>query len=345
MQYPQYDDMGKAFCHRRPRLSSVLDRRQGSAFYVFKGRVGARWTGPYVPASCPAAAAARQARRSNLRASLKARFPGPRPGLTGPNIRSTVDDMESAPAHRPGLSVVSAVPEPAACEVSGAGTLLVLPALRELLPRGGLVRGSVVSVAEFGVLALALLAGASADGAWCAITGVPQAGILAAAELGLDPERTLLVPDPGDAWPEVVASLLDGCELVLLRPPLQPAAPIRKRLEATLRRRRGVLLIAGDWPGVPVRLRVTARRWAGLGDGHGRLRACLAEVVADGRGEAAVPVTRWLWPPAEDGSITVASPVDIPRDGWARRRICAWSARGADRDTRGVDATPPGHPA
>lgn len=61
-----------------------------------------------------------------------------------------------------------------------------LSALRELLPRGGLVRGSVVSVAEFGVLALALLAGASADRAWCGIAGVPVAGILAAAELGLD---------------------------------------------------------------------------------------------------------------------------------------------------------------
>ena len=33
--------------------------------------------------------------------------------------------------------------------------LPVLPALRELLPRGGLARGSVVSVAEFGLLALA----------------------------------------------------------------------------------------------------------------------------------------------------------------------------------------------
>jgi hypothetical protein len=35
-------------------------------------------------------------------------------------------------------------------------------------------------------------------------------------------------------------------------------------------------------------------------------------VMADGRGEAAMPVTRWLWLPAEDGSITVANPVDIP---------------------------------
>ena len=78
-----------------------------------------------------------------------------------------------------------------------------LSALRELLPRGGLVRGSVVSVAEFGVLALALLAGASADRAWYGIAGVPVAGILAAAELGLDLERTLLVPisgTPGRRW-------------------------------------------------------------------------------------------------------------------------------------------------
>jgi hypothetical protein len=242
-------------------------------------------------------------------------------------MESAPAEIRRAPARRPGLSAVSAVPGPATWEASGAATFPVLLALRELLPRRGLVRGSVVSVAEFGVLALALLAAASAEGAWCGIAGVPEAGILAEAELGLDPGRTLLVPDPGDAWPEVVASLLDGCELVLLRPPGQPTAQIRKRLEAVLRRRRGVLLIAGGWPGVPVRLRVTAWRWAGLGDGHGRLRACLAQVVADGRGEAAMLVTRWLWLPAEDGSITVANPADIPETA----RSSAGSARGSPR--------------
>jgi hypothetical protein len=199
-------------------------------------------------------------------------------------------------------------------------------------------------VAEFGVLALALLSGASADGAWCAIAGVPEAGIVAAAALGLDAERTLLVPDPGNAWPEVVASLLDGCEIVLARPPGQATAQIRKRLEATLRRRRGVLLVAGDWPGAQVRLRVTARRWTGLGDGHGRLRACLAEVTANGRGEAAMPVTRWLWLPAEDGSLTVADPVDIP--------VTDVSVAGSVRGLQAVSAaggratiTPPRSPA
>ena len=209
-------------------------------------------------------------------------------------------------------------------EVSGAvgvGALPVPPALRELLPRGGLARGSVVTVAGFGLLALALAAGASADGVWCGIAGVPEAGMLAAAGLGLDAERTLLVPDPGHAWPQVVASLLDGCELVLLRPPAQAPPPgtpgaqgaqVRQRLEATLRRGRGVLLVVGDWPGAQVRLRVLTQGWTGLGDGHGRLRACCALVLADGRGEAAVARTRWLWLPAEDGRVTVAEPADIP---------------------------------
>jgi hypothetical protein len=170
----------------------------------------------------------------------------------------------------------------------------------------------VVAVAEFGLLALALTAAASANGAWCGIAGVPEAGVLAAVGLGLDAERTLLVPDPGSAWPQVVASLLDGCELVLLRPPARASAQVRQRLEATLRRGQGALLVAGDWPGAQVRLRVISQGWTGLGDGHGRLRACCAEVMADGRGEAAMTRTRWLWLPAEDGSVTVADPADIP---------------------------------
>ena len=177
--------------------------------------------------------------------------------------------------------------------------LPVLPALRGLLPRGGLTRGSVVAVAEFGLLCLALAAAASADGAWCGITGIPEAGMLAAAALGLDAGRTLLVPDPGPSWPQVVASLLDGCELVLLRPPARTPAPVqvKRRLEASLRRGRGVLLVAGDWPGAQL-----------------RLRACCAEVAADGRGEAAMTRTRWLWLPGEDGGVAVAGPRDLPFD-------------------------------
>src|SRR6266704_6803497 len=208
---------------------------------------------------------------------------------------------------------VAPTPVSAPMPAPGAG-LPVLPALRGLLPRGGLARGSVVAVTEFSLLCLALAAAASADGAWCGIAGIPEAGVLTAAALGLDAGRTLLVPDPGPSWPQVVASLLDGCELILLRPPARASAQVRHRLEATLRRRRGVLLVAGDWPGAQLRLRVASQRWTGLGDGHGRLRARCAEVVADGRGEAALTRARWLWLPGEDGGVAVADPRDVPFD-------------------------------
>ncbi|MBV9382896.1 MAG: hypothetical protein JOY82_20710 [Streptosporangiaceae bacterium] len=202
---------------------------------------------------------------------------------------------------------------------AGAGTppdaLPVAAPLRDLIPGGALARGSVVAVPEFGLLCLALAAGVSAAGAWCGLAGVPELGVLAAAGLGLDTERTLLIPRPGTAWPQVVSSLLDGCEFVLLCPPAVAAAQTRRRLEATLRRARGVLLVAGDWPGAHVILQVTWQEWSGLGDGHGRLRACRAEVMAAGRGAAARPRTRWLWLPAEDGTVAAADALgmaDVP---------------------------------
>src|SRR6202167_5141480 len=150
------------------------------------------------------------------------------PGTLAPYLR-----------HSPGLSPVGA-PGPGSgldrISPSAGGVLKVLPALRDLLPRGGLARGSVVAIAEFGLLCLARAAGASADGAWCAIAGVPEVGVLAAMGLGLDADRTLIVPDPGPGWPQVVASLLDGCELVLLRSPARAPATVPRRLEAVLRR-------------------------------------------------------------------------------------------------------------
>lgn len=186
--------------------------------------------------------------------------------------------------------------------------LPVLPALTPLLPAGGLLKGSVTAIGCYGMLSLALMAGPSAEGAWCAVAGIPEFGVAAATAAGVEPDRLLLVPDPGERWLQVVAALLDGCEIVLIRPPAQPASRARRQLEAGLRRAAAVLLVAGAWDGAAVRLRVTRQHWAGLGDGHGRLRACRAEVVADGRAAAAQPRRQWLWLPAPDGTVAVARP-------------------------------------
>src|SRR5437773_1753669 len=60
-------------------------------------------------------------------------------------------------AGQPGSFAAPSAPVPAP-----ASGLPVLPALRGLLPRGGLPRGSVVAVAEFGLLCLARGAAAAA---------------------------------------------------------------------------------------------------------------------------------------------------------------------------------------
>ncbi len=186
--------------------------------------------------------------------------------------------------------------------------LPVLPALAGLLP-GGLPRGTVLTAGRWNLLCLALAAAASMDGAWSAVIGLPQLGMAAAAEAGLDPGRMLLVPDPGAAWPQVVASLLEGCELVLLCPPDRPPAPVLRRLGATLRRSGGVLVVAGDWAGAQLRLLVTREEWAGIGDGHGRLRARRVQVVVAGRGAAARSRAQWLWLPGPDGSVGIADQI------------------------------------
>jgi len=191
--------------------------------------------------------------------------------------------------------------------LAGEGLLPVMPALRELLPGGGLQRGSVVTSGTFGLLTLALVAEAVSGGAWCAIAGVPAVGLRAGAEAGLDLSRVLLVAEPGRGWPQVVASLLDGFDLVVLRPPGQPPAQLRRRLEAAARRHGSVLVIAGDWPGAQARLLVADAEWTGISAGHGRLQARRAQVVAAGRGAGERPRSAWLWLPGPDGTVTVAA--------------------------------------
>lgn len=201
--------------------------------------------------------------------------------------------------------------------VSDAGVLPVLPALQELLPLGALQRGSVVAAGEWSMLCLALAAGPVASGAWCAAAGIAEFGVVAGADAGLDPARLLLVPDLGPNWPQVVASLLDGFDLVLLRPPARPSAQARRKLEAAVRRYGSVLLVAGAWEGAQVRLSVTSQAWVGVGVGHGRLRGRKVQVVADGRGEWSRARTHWLWLPGPDGTVTQADSLAIPGAGLA----------------------------
>jgi hypothetical protein len=201
---------------------------------------------------------------------------------------------------------------PAAAALVGPGTTLagerllpVVPALRPLLPGQGLRRGSTVAVNRSAALALALVAGASAAGSWVAAVGLPDLGVVAAAEAGIALERLALVPAPGArTWPAVVAALLDAVDVVLVRSPAGLPAGQARRLAARARERGAVLVPLGAWSQVPdLQLAVASSVWRGLGQGHGRLEARWVEVVAGGRGAAARERRARLWLPAPDGTV------------------------------------------
>ncbi len=195
-----------------------------------------------------------------------------------------------------------------ASEADEPGAHRMLPVAAELgnlLPGGGLRRGSTVAVAGGRVasagggtsLMLALLAAASRAGSWCAVVGLPALGALAAAETGIALDRLALVPDPGPDWPTVVAALIDGVDVVVTAVPGSVSGSVVSRLAARARQRGSVLMPFGAWSGAGVTLQVSNGQWEGLGDGWGRLRRREVTVTANGRGAAARPRELTLWMP------------------------------------------------
>ncbi|MGA8115408.1 MAG: hypothetical protein WCA46_17220, partial [Actinocatenispora sp.] len=241
-------------------------------------------------------------------AEERPRKPGPGPGGAprspepGTGLRADV----------PGHLIRSGGVRPASSVREGTDRVLpVHPALRDLLPDGGLRRGSTVAVATTagGVsLLFALLGTASGSGAWCALVGLPEAGAVSAAEFGVVPERFAMVPDPGTEWLSVTAALLDGFDLVVVRPPGRITPTQARRLAARARQRGAVLLAHGDWPGAEARMRPVDPVWQGLGKGRGRLRRRVLEIEATGRGSATRPRTvRVLLPSGATGAAAVST--------------------------------------
>ncbi|MEU4247091.1 hypothetical protein AB0F15_06735 [Amycolatopsis sp. NPDC026612] len=198
----------------------------------------------------------------------------------------------------PGVRTAAQLREP------GQGELLtVLPELAQLLPDGGLRRGSTIAVRGATSLVLALLAAATRNGSWAAVTALPELGLAAAAELGVDLERLALVPHPGAELVAVLSALVDGFDLVVLgSAAVQPQTA--RRLAGRVRNRGTVLLTAGPWPGADLELKVSRRRWHGITqDGHGHLTARDVVATSRGRGAAARPSSVGLLLPGLEGAL------------------------------------------
>lgn len=192
---------------------------------------------------------------------------------------------------------------------AGERLLPVTPALQEILPIGGLQRGSTVVVGSqrssgATTLALELLAGPSVGGCWCAVGGFTEFGSLAAAERGIDLSRLLIVPSLGgpDRWMQVLATLFDSVDAVLFVPRVAVRPSEARRVAARARDRASVLVVldrAAHWPGPSdLHCTVTGSQWSGLSRGYGLLASRRYEVEVSGRGAAARPHRAALQLPA-----------------------------------------------
>jgi hypothetical protein len=187
------------------------------------------------------------------------------------------------------------------------------PAIARLLPGGGLQEGSVYSVVGSATLLMALLAGPSAAGSWCGVVGVPEFGIEAAARFGIDLERLVLVPNPGDQWLGVTSAIADVMGVVVARPPKRASDGAVARLAARLRQRGSTLIVLGTWPQSEAIISLSQSDWSGIGDGHGYLEARQATVTVTSS-TGGRPRSARLWLPDHDEQFREVTPFPAARE-------------------------------
>lgn len=160
-------------------------------------------------------------------------------------------------------------------------------------------------------LAMLLMAGPSAAGAWCAVVGVPQFGVESAQELGVEPERLVMVPEvaPGEMV-AVLAALIDVVDVVLTAP-VPVTTGEAARLVARMRERGCLLITWGSWPRPDEQVGWSDIQWQGVGQGHGHLQARQATLEVR-RGDR-VTGTRRVWFPDGDLAIRAVDPVPVLR--------------------------------
>ena len=199
-------------------------------------------------------------------------------------------------------------------------TMSVLPAFAALLPQAVVQRGSVLGCTGSAAvsLSLALAAGPSAEGAWVGVVGLPSIGVAAAVELGVAPERLVLVAEPvqrfdDGQWADVLATMIDGFDVVVVGPGArQVRAGTARRLLARLQARGAVLVSVGSTEpfGADFHFQATRTVWQGLGSGHGVAHARHAQVQLAGR-RVPRPRQAQMWLPGADGRVQLAQP-DAP---------------------------------
>ncbi|WCT06257.1 hypothetical protein [Rhodococcus qingshengii] len=222
-----------------------------------------------VPAVLSKAEKLEQLRRKM--ASIPARSDGTEPATPSVMLRP-VDEREPTPIVATAQSTLRMLPVP--------------KPIGDLLPRGGLARGTVLSVDGAASVLIGLLATVTAAGGHVAVIGMPGLGLLAFHEQGGDLAKVALVPQPKDAAIDCAAILLEGFDVVVLGLSGGAVTPSRGRAVAARARSKGSLLIVteGQWDGPDLRISSRVGGYTGLTAGRGRVTGIQLDVAAAGKG-------------------------------------------------------------
>jgi hypothetical protein len=154
-------------------------------------------------------------------------------------------------------------------------------------------------------LGLSLLAAPAATGMVAALDVRGWLCPVAAWEVGIDPQRLVVVRCPDRRlWPRVAAALLEGFPAVYAEAPAGMGDAELRRLGALARARRSSLVlrpVGGDLPAgvLHLRLEASAVRWEGVDRGHGALLRRRLTLRASGRGVHGIERTLEM---ADDGT-------------------------------------------
>lgn len=163
--------------------------------------------------------------------------------------------------------------------------LPVPPALQGLLPHGAVRRGTALSVLGSTAVLLHLVASLAGEEAWTAVVGRPDLCLAAAIDAGIDPERLVLIPQPGPESAAVLAAVVDGFDVVVVGPCRALSPRERRALGQRVRHRGAVLVSTEPWPETTLQLETAGRSHHGLAQ-IGRVSGAELVVRATPRGAA-----------------------------------------------------------
>ena len=173
--------------------------------------------------------------------------------------------------------IESAGSGPTAAEVHTRTPVAVPVWMTSLLQEGGLPRGAAAQVADCPALLVHLLAAVTAQGGCAAVVNHPQLAVAAVEAAGGDIDRLVLVPDSHPHTAAVLATLVEGMDMVIYHPltgQSEVTPTFARSVDARLKKSECSLVVCGGtWPSSRLSIDAEVSGVMGLGQGSGRVRA------------------------------------------------------------------------